>query len=112
MLSEQELLALMADLESDRIERTESVNDMEKFCIAACAFANDFPGHRQPGFLLIGVNNKGNATGIKVGPRRGVATEAEERRLTEKRVSHAHTYDARPCLESSMADLAADLFIN
>jgi ATP-dependent DNA helicase RecG len=172
MLSEQELLALMADLESDRIERTESVNDMEKFCIATCAFANDFPGHRQPGFLLIGINNKGKATGLKVtdkllltlgevrananvlpipaikvykvtlsdgsgeiavvevlpsdlppvrykgqvwirvGPRRGVATEAEERRLTEKRVSHAHTYDARPCLESSMADLAADLFTN
>ncbi len=172
MVTETELLALMADLESDRVERTESVSDMDKFCIAACAFANDFPRHREPGFLLIGVNNSGKATGlevtdrlllklgeirasanvlpipavkvykialsdssgevaivevmpsdlppvrfkgqvwIRVGPRRAVASESEERILVERRVSHARTFDARPCLGSSVGDLAADLFLN
>ncbi len=172
MLTEKELLQLMADLESDRVERTESVSDMDKFCIAACAFANDFPNHRQPGFLLVGVTNRGKAVGLnvtdkllltlgevrangnvlpipaihvykltlsdssgevavlevlpsdlppvrfkgqvwlRVGPRRAIASESEERRLTERRVSHARTFDARPCRGGSVNDLAADLFLN
>jgi len=65
MISENELLALMADLESDRIERTVSTNDTTKFREAICAFSNDFPSHRQPGFLLIGVHDKtGKACGL------------------------------------------------
>lgn len=48
---------------------------------------------------------------IRVGPRRAVASESEERRLTERRVSHARTFDARPCRDSSVTDLAADLFL-
>ena len=47
---------------------------------------------------------------IRVGPRRGVASEQEERMLSEKRVSHARTFDARPCLDSRLEDLAVDLF--
>jgi len=35
-------------LESDRVERTEAANDMDKFCIAACCFANDFPSIASP----------------------------------------------------------------
>ena len=66
MLTEDELIALMADLESDRVERTTSENDMEKFCIAACCFANDFPRHRKPGYLLVGVTDKGKASGLRV----------------------------------------------
>ena len=66
MLTEGELLNLMADLESDRVERTESVKDLDKFCIAACAFANDLPHHRQSGFVLVGVDNRGRAVGLSV----------------------------------------------
>jgi predicted HTH transcriptional regulator len=66
MISENELLALMADLESDRIERTISTTDTTKFREAICAFSNDFPNHRLPGFLLIGVEDKtGKACGLK-----------------------------------------------
>ena len=66
MISEQELLALMADLESDRVERTIATKDTGKFSEAVCAFSNDFPNHRQPGYLLIGVDDKGNPDGSTV----------------------------------------------
>jgi len=44
MLTETELLALMTDLESFRVERTRSVTDTDKFREAICSFANDMPG--------------------------------------------------------------------
>ena len=66
MLTEAQLTALLSDLESDRVERTESISDTDKFCQAICAFANDLPNHRQPGYLLIGVKNDGNLSGLKV----------------------------------------------
>jgi ATP-dependent DNA helicase RecG len=47
---------------------------------------------------------------IRIGPRKGVATEAEERSLLEKRLSQAKTFDARPCLEASLDDLNIPLF--
>ncbi len=66
MISESELLKLMADLESDRVERTIATNDTTKFREAICAFSNDFPNHRLPGYLLIGVEDKaGKACGLK-----------------------------------------------
>ena len=39
MISENELLQLMADLESERVERTVSTNDTTKFREAICAFS-------------------------------------------------------------------------
>ena len=66
MITQEELAALMADLESDRIERTESTNKTDKFCQAVCAFANDLPNHKQPGYLLIGVDKHGKPTGIEI----------------------------------------------
>jgi ATP-dependent DNA helicase RecG len=48
---------------------------------------------------------------IRVGPRRGHATEQEENRLIERRVSRARTFDARPCLGSSQDDLSLPLFL-
>ncbi len=42
MITESELLALLGDLESFRVERTVSTKDTEKFSEAVCAFANDF----------------------------------------------------------------------
>lgn len=66
MVTQQELAALMADLESDRIERTESTNKTDKFCQAVCAFANDLPNHKLPGYLVIGADKGGKPTGIEV----------------------------------------------
>ena len=47
---------------------------------------------------------------VRVGPRRGVANEDDERKLYEKRASHVLTFDALPCLGSSIADLDVILF--
>lgn len=60
MLTTDQLHALMADLESDRVERTTSTNKTDKFGEAICAFANDLPHHRQPGYLMVGVDDNGN----------------------------------------------------
>ncbi|HYI13112.1 MAG TPA: RNA-binding domain-containing protein [Thermoanaerobaculia bacterium] len=48
---------------------------------------------------------------IRIGPRKGYATEQEERRLIERRVSHARTFDAQPALGSSIEHLALPLFL-
>jgi ATP-dependent DNA helicase RecG len=48
---------------------------------------------------------------IRIGPRKGVATEQEERILTERRVDRIRTWDARPCRDSTLDDLALDLFM-
>ena len=66
MLSTEQLQTLMTDLESDRAERTASTKNTDKFGEAICAFANDFPNHRQPGYLLVGVNDAGHACGLHV----------------------------------------------
>lgn len=34
--------------------------------MAVCAFANDLPNRRQPGFLVVGVDDKGQFAGIRV----------------------------------------------
>ncbi len=57
MISESELRNLLADLESDRVERTTSTSDTDKFCEAICAFANDLPGHNRPGYLILGARD-------------------------------------------------------
>ncbi len=169
MLTDQELQALMADLEPDRVERTVSTSDTDKFAEAICAFSNDFPNHRKPGYLLIGVDNHGRPSGLRVtdqllqnlagiradgniqplpamtvqkyalsqgeiavvevlpsdlppvrykgrvwlrvGPRRAVASETEERMLSERRTALAKTFDSRACLGSSLDDLTLDLFL-
>jgi ATP-dependent DNA helicase RecG len=168
-MDREELLALMADLESDRVERTESLTNTDKFAQAICAFANDMPQNRRPGYLFVGVRDDGRLSGaaitdqlllnlaairsagniqplpainvqrldtsqgavavvevlpsdlppvrykgqvwIRVGPRRAIASETEERILTERRVALARTWDARPCAGATLDDLALDLFI-
>lgn len=66
MLNEAQLIELLSDMESDRVERTISVSDTDKFCKAICAFANDLPNHRSPGYLLVGVNDNGSLSGLIV----------------------------------------------
>jgi ATP-dependent DNA helicase RecG len=167
-LTDAQVLALMADLESDRVERTESTTNTDKFSEAVCAFANDFPNHRKPGYLLIGVRKDGRPSGltvterlleslaglrrdgniqplpaitvskhgfeggdvavvavepallppvnyrgrvwIRVGPSKGVATEQEERILSERRSMSARSFDAEPCQGSAIEDLSLRLF--
>jgi ATP-dependent DNA helicase RecG len=65
-MTDAELEALLDDIESDRAERTESTTDGDKFREAVCAFANDLPGSGMVGVLFVGVNNKGEPTGIAV----------------------------------------------
>lgn len=168
MIDPNEIARLLGDIESDRVERTEALKNSEKFCKAICAFANDMPGHRLPGYLCLGVNSLGVPTGanidekllealaghrsngqiipiptmevskveiggipiavvrvepsdlppvryqmqtwIRVGPSARLASQEEERRLTERRVDRARTWDLQACLGSSLDDLALDLF--
>ncbi|KXW57192.1 divergent AAA domain protein [Ferrovum myxofaciens] len=168
MLTENQLKILLINLESDRIERTESTTNTDKFCQAICAFANDLPNHRQPGYLLVGVKDNGSLSGlvvtdellknlggirsdgnvlpqpmmniakfslengeiavvevfpsdlppvryrgrvhIRVGPRKAVANEQEERALSERRVALAHSFDARPCTEATLDEVALGQF--
>jgi len=169
MMGETELRGLLADLESDRVERTVSTDDTDKFCEAICAFANDMPGNSLPGYLILGVRDKDGAiVGVHVtddllkklsnyadsgqivplpsitvqkqslpegdlvvvevtpsdlpplryrgrvwirrGPRKAIASEQEERILTEKRTHHARTFDLRPCRGCGQDDLAMELF--
>jgi ATP-dependent DNA helicase RecG len=65
MLSEEKLKELLEDMESDRIERTISFST-DKLGMAICAFSNDFPNHRDSGYLLLGVNDDGSAAAIKI----------------------------------------------
>lgn len=63
MLTEDELRTLIGDHESDRVELTTSTTKTDKFGEAICAFANDFPNHRQPGYLIIGVEDNARFSG-------------------------------------------------
>jgi ATP-dependent DNA helicase RecG len=68
MLTDEELARLARDLESDRIERKESLSTSAKERVgqAICAFANDLPGHGQPGVILVGVDDAGEPVGTPV----------------------------------------------
>ena len=46
---------------------------------------------------------------VRVGPRKSIATEAEEIILTERRLSNIHTFDAMPCLGTTINDLDVKL---
>ena len=169
MLKKEEIQKLLNDLESDRVERTISTTNTDKFGEAICSFSNDLPDYQKPGYLIIGADDKtgkvvpvkitdallknvaairteGNIQPqpsmtvkkvhlddgpvvvvevqpahfppvkykgkicVRIGPRRGVANEDDERRLYEKRASHVLTFDALPCIDSSLSDLDVNLF--
>lgn len=61
-----EIRILLYDLESDRVERTVSTTNTDKFGQAICAFANDLPNNQQPGYLFLGVEDDGTVKGIDV----------------------------------------------
>ena len=65
-MTTDEIRALLDDLESDRVERTISTTNTDKFGQAICAFANDLPDHRLPGYLFLGVTDDGEVKGLNV----------------------------------------------
>jgi ATP-dependent DNA helicase RecG len=66
MITKDELDALLPQLEQDRVEKTISENDAEKFGEAICSFANDLPNHKQAGYLIVGVRDDGTRSGLKI----------------------------------------------
>lgn len=169
-MDDSELLMLLNDLESDRVERKASISDHDKICEAICAFANDLPAHNCPGVLFIGVNDNGTCAHlpindrlllalseyrsngnllpfpaitvqkrtingcdiavvivepsdappvrfrgrvwIRVGPRRALATQQEERILSEKRLSRNLPFDIQEVHTATLSDLDLDFFRN
>ena len=57
-MTPQELQTLIASTETDRVEKTRSTQDVDKFREAICSFSNDMGGKGLPGYLLIGVDEK------------------------------------------------------
>lgn len=168
LATREEIERLLADLELDRVERTISTNNTDKFCETICAFANDLPNHGKPGYLLVGVHDNGALSGlrvtdellknlagirsdgniqplpamnvdrivfdggelavvevipsdlppvrykgrtwIRIGPRKGVANEQEERILCERRAATVRNFDAQPCSDCGLSDLSLELF--
>lgn len=68
-LSDAELGALLGELESDRCERKAHVDSSElktRVREAICSFANDLPGHRKPGVVIIGARDDGIPSGTEI----------------------------------------------
>ena len=63
MITEEKVTALLADMESDLIERTTSIKE-NKLGPAVCALSNDFPNHQKPGYILLGVQDDGKLAGM------------------------------------------------
>lgn len=57
---------LIRSKETYRIERTISTKNRDKFCEAICAFSNDLPRSGKLGYLLVGVEDDGSLSGLKV----------------------------------------------
>ena len=66
--SDAELAEMMADAESELVERKESLQGSAPARIreAVCAFANDLPDHRRPGVVFVGVRDDGTPAGLPI----------------------------------------------
>jgi ATP-dependent DNA helicase RecG len=69
MISDEQVRTLLNDIENARVERTISTDDTDKFAKAVCAFANDLPNTKKPGYLMIGAFDDGKLNGLKVTDR-------------------------------------------
>ena len=65
-MTKEELFKIIGSAESYRLEKTVSTSNMDKFQEAICAFANDLPGKREKGYLLIGVTDDGHISGLSI----------------------------------------------
>ena len=167
-MKKDEIRALLNDFENDRVERTISTTNTDKFGQAICAFANDLPNHQMPGYLFLGVKDNGEVQGlnvtddllknvaairtdgniqpqpsmivekvtieegdivvvkvepsvfppvrykgriwVRIGSRKGVANEEDERILMEKRRTSVSSFDSLPCLNTTIDDLDLNQF--
>src|SRR3954453_7148669 len=66
--TDQELEAMLLDLDSDLTERRESFLGSAPMQVrmAVCAFANDLPDHRRPGVVFIGATRDGSPSGLPI----------------------------------------------
>ena len=66
--TDAELLQIIEDDESDRVEFKESLSGDSPIKIreAICAFANDLPNHEEPGFVFVGVKKDKTIVGLRV----------------------------------------------
>jgi ATP-dependent DNA helicase RecG len=63
-----DLERMLADLESDLVERKESLagDAPTKAREAICGFANDLPDHRRPGVVFVGARDDGSPSGVEI----------------------------------------------
>ena len=68
MYSDSELQAMLADLESDLVERKESFKGSAPSTVreAVCALANDLPNHGRPGVVFIGASDDGSGASLTI----------------------------------------------
>jgi ATP-dependent DNA helicase RecG len=70
-LTDDELVVLLDELESDLVERKRAWQGdaPEKARQAVCAFANDLPNHGKPGVLFVGANDDGTPANLALTDR-------------------------------------------
>ncbi|MCU0694330.1 MAG: putative DNA binding domain-containing protein [Polyangiaceae bacterium] len=78
-MDEEQLQRLLAT-EDDRTEWKESTRDANDIFRSICALANDLGRSYRPGFLLVGVNNRGELVGV---PDHGNELDAQQKRVSE-----------------------------
>ena len=66
--TDRQLESLLADLESDLVERKESLkgDSPRRAREAVCAFANDLPDHQRAGVVFIGATDAGTPSGLAI----------------------------------------------
>ena len=67
-ISDKELMQIIEDDEAERVEFKESLpgSSPEGIREAICAFANNLPDYRKPGFIFVGVKNDRTIAGLSV----------------------------------------------
>ncbi len=101
---DDQLLLKISNIRTDGNILPQPVMNVEKFIfddgdvLVAEVQPSEFPPVRYRGRIW-----------VRVGPRKSVATEAEEKILTERRLSNIHTFDAMPCLGTTTNDLDVKL---
>jgi ATP-dependent DNA helicase RecG len=65
-MDNDELGALLSDVEADRVERKASLANTDRIREAICAFANDLPDYRHPGVIFVGANDDGSCAELPI----------------------------------------------
>jgi len=62
----EQLKSLLGQPESDHLERKSAEPSLDKLRQTICAFANDLPGNRAPGYIILGVDDQGRPTSLPI----------------------------------------------